>query len=773
MNKKLLLLSCIFVLGLSHAFAQSNQLTQNNIVWHSPSTNSGESMPVGGGDIGLNVWVEKGDLLFYIARSGNYDENNALLKLGRVRIKLSSNPFEGGSFKQTLNLYDGCIDIETKKAGITTTIKVWVDVFSPNIHVKVLSGVPVSAAIAYENWQYLDTQKSGLENNENGFKFGATKPIKGYRDSVRFDNNGILFYHQNKGDENIFDLTVKQQGLEAEKAQLFNPLKNLIFGGMLKGNDMCAAGTYSGKYLNTIYKGWKISSTGKHTTYNFDITLHTRQQPTVAAWLKGLNQAGQTIAQATKARQATLNWWHRFWDRSFVHINTAKADTADVAWQSGRNYQLFRYMLACNAFGSYPTKFNGGLFTYDPALVNTTMPYTPDFRNWGGSIFTAQNQRLVYFPMLKNGDGDLLQPEFDFYLRILKTAEIATRKYWGHGGARFPEQIENFGLSDLAEYGINHPATLDPGVDDNRWLEYHWETVLEFCYMMLQTESYAGKDVSKYVPFIESCVDFFDQHYQYLAQRATGKPLDGEGHLILFPGSAGETFKMANNSTPTVAGLRTVVAMLMNAKTAGLSAKQREKFSGILKRIPPISYQTIAGHTTIAPAKSWERVNNEESPQLYPIYPYGIFGIDRPGLDTALNTWKYDTTVVKFRSHIGWKQDNIIAARLGLTDEASRVTFLKLKNSGRRFPAFWGPGFDWTPDHNWGGSGMIGLQEMLLQSNGDKIYLLPAWPKNLDVHFKLHTDKQTTVECTFTNGKVTQLLVLPASRRKDVVMPGY
>ncbi|MDB5149262.1 MAG: hypothetical protein JWQ57_3282, partial [Mucilaginibacter sp.] len=48
-------------------------------------------MPCGGGDIGLNVWVEKGELLFYIARSGTFDENNAMLKPGRVRIKLSPN----------------------------------------------------------------------------------------------------------------------------------------------------------------------------------------------------------------------------------------------------------------------------------------------------------------------------------------------------------------------------------------------------------------------------------------------------------------------------------------------------------------------------------------------------------------------------------------------------------------------------------------------------------------------------------------------------------
>jgi hypothetical protein len=95
---------------------------------------------------------------------------------------------------------------------------------------------------------------------------------------------------------------------------------------------------------------------------------------------------------------------------------------------------------------------------------------------------------------------------------------------------------------------------------------------------------------------------------------------------------------------------------------------------------------------------------------------------------------------------------------------------LKLKDSGRRFPAFWGPGFDWVPDHNWGGSGMIGLQEMLLQSHQQKIYVLPAWPKEWDVHFKLHAPYQTTVEVVFKKGKLEQLRVVPESRRKDVIV---
>lgn len=761
---------CLLLLSFSKISAQPGDLQTNNMVWHTPSNNSAESMPCGGGDIGLNVWVEKGDLLFYIARSGTYDENNALLKLCRVRLHLSPNPFEVGNFKQELKLNQGCVEIEGGRAGQITRIKLWVDVFSPEIHAEIQSDIPVKLTAGYESWRFADKPISGLENNENGYKFGAVAPVTGYKDRIAFRDQNVVFYHQNRHAESIFDVTVRQQGLEKVKDQLDDPLKNLIFGGLIGGVHLKPAGKYNGMYLNTPFQGWKLGSSSAFRSYQINIRLLTGKYAEPSEWQSAINKPNKRQLNLEKIKAENIAWWKQFWQRSFVYINPNQPDTASAAWQSGRNYQLFRYMLACNVSGSYPTKFNGGLFTYDPALVNPQFPYTPDFRNWGGSVFTAQNQRLVYYPMLKNGDFDLLKPQLNFYLGLLHNAEIATRTYWPHGGARFPEQLENFGLSDYAEYGINRPESANIGVDYNPWLEYHWETVLEFCYMMLENSSYSGEEVKPYLNFIESCIDFFDQHYQYLAGLRGTKVLDGNGHLILFPGSAGETFKMAYNSTPTVAGLNIVLKELLNLPAGTLTQVQRNKFMAQLREVPPIAFQYINGYKTIAPAKSWERINNEESPQLYPVFPYSIYGLQKPDMDVAINTWNLDTNVVKFRSYLGWKQDNIIAARLGLAKEAAALTFAKLKNSGRRFPAFWGPGFDWTPDHNWGGSGMMGLQEMLLQTAGNKILLLPSWPGQLDVHFKLWAPRQTTVECTFINGKVAKLTVLPRSRLKDVVL---
>ena len=62
------------------------------------------------------------------------------------------------------------------------------------------------------------------------------------------------------------------------------------------------------------------------------------------------------------------------------------------------------------------------------------------------------------------------------------------------------------------------------------------------------------------------------------------------------------------------------------------------------------------------------------------------------------------------------------------------------------------------------------LQAMLLQTDGQKIFLLPAWPKRWDVDFKLHAPQQTVVEGMYRGGKVQSLRVTPESRRADVQM---
>ena len=756
-----------------------------NVIWNTPSRNSSESMPCGGGDIGMNIWVEEGDILFYLSRSGTFDENNCQLKQGRFRIRLFPSPFKDAKdFRQELKLKDGYVEVS---AG-GTQIQLWADVYHPVVHVEITNAQPLRTEVSYENWRYKERMIRKGEGQQCSYKWAPPKGAVTTADFVSLSSkrklpgmtkkeNLLLFYHRNPK-QTVFDIVVAQQGMENVKSQMMNPLKHLTFGGYLFGDNLEYTGTTDNIYAGTDYRAWNFRSSKVSRKEQFCIVLHTEQTATVEQWEQDLQINLQRIAPQGKIsskivsqdKKQTRLWWNAFWQRSFIEPigDTENKNDSNIK-EITRNYTLFRYMLGCNAYGSVPTKFNGGLFTFDPCHIDEKQAFTPDYRKWGGGTMTAQNQRLVYWPMLKSGDFDMMSSQFDFYNRMLKNAELRTQVYWQHNGACFCEQIENYGLPNPAEYGFKRPEWFDKGVEYNAWLEYEWDTILEFCQMILETKNYANADITPYLPLIESSLTFFDEHYRQLASRRGRKALDGNGQLVLFPGSACETYKMTNNASSTIAALRTVL-------------ENYGKKDEMLKTIPPIPLRYIEIKDslnptaspelkqTISPAVSWERINNVETPQLYPVFPWRIYGVGKENLELARNTYFYDPEAIKFRSHVGWKQDNIWAACLGLTEEAKRLALAKLSNGPHRFPAFWGPGYDWTPDHNWGGSGMIGLQEMLLQTNGEQILLFPAWSKEWDIHFKLHAPGETTVEATLKDGKVTDLKVLPESRKKNIII---
>ena len=67
---------------------------------------------------------------------------------------------------------------------------------------------------------------------------------------------------------------------------------------------------------------------------------------------------------------------------------------------------------------------------------------------------------------------------------------------------------------------------------------------------------------------------------------------------------------------------------------------------------------------------------------------------------------------------------------------------------------------------------MIEVQEMLLQTDDRKIYLLPAWPQEWDVDFKLHAPYKTVLQGKVRHGKLVELEVAPEKRTDDIVSVG-
>jgi len=727
-------------------------VTKYNVRWDSQSKNCAESMPCGGYDTGANVWVENNEVFFYIDRSGSFDENNQMLKLGRFRISFDRNPFEA-RFLQELVLSEGCVRI----VGGDMQLRIWFDTSRPVCRIDIQSEQDIGMKVQYENWRMKERALSRSERMAAASYVSYPGEVMTYPDSIVQDDNSVTFCHQNRNDRLLFDFLMDQQNLNGIKEQMTNPQKDLIFGGKLIGEALSYEGSTTGVYAGVEFTGFAFRSQASRE-HHFMIAFHTQQANSLEEWGGRLNELIHSAESDKAALANARQWWENFWERSFIDINPG-ADEQDIGFQLARNYALFRYMLGCNAYGNYPTKFNGGLFTTDPCF-SVGIDHegkTPDFRAWGGGSFTAQNQRLVYWPMLKSGDFDMMASEFNFYNRLLKNAELRTREYWGHEGCSFTEQLENIGVPIGWNWGfeetddVDHlrPKNFDRTEQRGPWTRYEYITQVEFAFMMIKYYRYTGKDISNYIPFIESCVTFFFEHYKQIHSQNALNPYDANGKLVIYPSTALETYKDALNPTDVIAGLRAVVSELSHLS----EYVDGERYKELYERIPEYKVNITDGAEWIAPAYSWTDVINLELPQLYPVFPYELEGIGRGRLERAIHTWR--TAPEGQKNHISWHQDGIFTARLGLVEEAKEINIQKLRNSDRRFPAFWGPGHDWVPDHNWGGSGMVGLQDMLVQQCDATVYLFPAWPKEWNVSFKLHLSGQTIIEASLMDGQAT------------------
>lgn len=747
------------------------QLTTYNPVWTQQSKSSAESMPLSGSKgNGMNVWVQNGDIYFYLANNECYDENTDLLKLGCFRLHLSPNPFEiEGTFKQELDLYTSRMIITgTSKNGIKGKVSLWFDIRQPVVYAQVESSQPVSLKASFATWR--DRVDSvGLGN----YNFGGNSCV--LPDKVEQGKNNIVWFHQNDNTRLIVDKLIKKQQFDKFSNSIHDVTRNLIFGGMLSGKNMIADGVEPVKWQSWTGKAWHLTSTHPATSFDLTIVPLIKQETDIQKWKSELATGyKQAVLQKKQAEAESRKWWSAFWHRSYIFINPG-ADPTDQGWQVGKNYQLFRYMWACNKDGKLPLKFNGGIFTTDPpapeyikhfsATYKISDKTTPDYRRWG-NLFMAQNQRLIGWPGLASGDFDLMLPSLKFYTERLPVAEARSKAYWGHEGAAFFEPL------DLSGLPVNRLATAN-GPMNPAHLKYHLSMQIEFAYMAIQLARYSGQDIKPYLPFIESVVRFYDQHYKMENKNRTGTEYNKNGKLVLYPLNSLELYSEATNPVEVVAGLKRVTEEILAFPTQSIPASTRSYFESVSRHLPDVEYETRDGKTVIKPAKLYDKVYNAtDFPEMYTVWPYGLYHVGKKeGLQEANNTWENlpenRKSALQFWS---WMCTPIYAAVMGRTDDAKRLIIEKLsdKNSNLKFTAFFGPGHDWIPDHNWGGSGMIGLQNMLLYNDNMQMYLFPAWPKEWNVTFKLHGLNQTTVECDYQNKKVVHLNITPNARKKDL-----
>jgi len=279
------------------------ELDQYDVVWNTPGADPSGSMPIGNGEVGLNVWVEDGgDLVFYISRTDAWSECNRLLKLGRVRVHLEPSPFaKGVPFRQELKLRDGRIEIQ---AG-DEMLEVFVDANAPVIRVTGTGTTPRTVTAAVEDWRTERRVLKGPELASSWTMQAAPDDIEVAESADIFTNrpDAVTWWHRNES--SVVPLTLQHQGLASLAGLVNDPLLHRTFGGSMTGAGFVSADDHT----------LKSAAAAK----DFSLAIATESAPTAdaGAWLAQLPAPADT---GTAAR-TTAAWWNAFWNRSWILVN--------------------------------------------------------------------------------------------------------------------------------------------------------------------------------------------------------------------------------------------------------------------------------------------------------------------------------------------------------------------------------------------------------------------------------------------------------------------
>jgi hypothetical protein len=760
--------AAVVALATTAATAESGSHGPDPLVWVTPSPDARGSMPLGNGDIALNAWVEpSGDLLFYVGKSDAWEDNARLAKVGLVRVRLTPALLSSRDvFRQELLPARGEMVVTVTRRGAgragtagATTVRVWVDANHPVAHVEVDSQAAVAASVSFELWRTAPTTLATIEatdvNVDRSTPNQQFAPTIVEPDTVLGDlPDGVGWLHHNAKSVGPVESMRQQDLLEAPWT---DPILHRTFGAILRAPDARRAG---GQRLDR----------SESTRHRFDIYVLTKHPSTPGEWLAAMRGAiARTEATPFETRRERhLAWWREFWRRSHIVVTPAKgaADPAAAA-DVTRGYALQRYVTACAGRGAYPIKFNGSLFT----IPWPGQPGDADYRRWGPAYWW-QNTRLPYAGLLTSGDLDLLAPFYRMYAGdMLSVARYRAKRYFGFDDAAyFTETAYVWGGMPLEAYGrTSTAAERADKLQTSRWHKWEWVGGLEFAFMLLDYYEHTGDERflrERLLPSALPLVRWFDRFYE------TG----AEGKLVMHPAQALETWWDVTNPMPEIAGLHAVIARLLALPTSLLPAADRAYLEGLKTRVPPLPTRAARGTRMLAAADRFENKKNIENPELYAVFPFRLVSFEKP--DAALGREALERRAD--RGPWGWRQDDLFMTYLGLVKDArdyvvqrarsAAPEWLRPKAFGMRFPAFWGPNYDWIPDQCHGGVLMKALQSMLLQSEGDAIFLLPAWPSDWNADFKLHAPKQTIVEGVVRGGTLVSLTVTPEARRKDIVV---
>ena len=755
----------------------------------------------GNGHAAGNVVIERNVVKVLISSSSSYGEDGEMLKVALLEVTLTaSTAFPYQNFNQTFNPITGTVTIATG-TGITVTA-----------YAEARSSTASTAA------PYSDTIVVAVDGDASAsakllpIRVNATssRPIfdchtyTRVADTVAAAADDLtLVYHRNVDAQGAGykHNTLSVENIPETIAGFGNPLYHRATGAAVAARGAQAAE----KLLFVVSVRTDVDTPSASA---FESALVAQAQADAERVTSDFAKDGSLPSAAHSA------WWMERWTSSYISISGPDA-TSDAAVVSNM-YALQRFIELAQAGGNvpYPIKFNGMLYTANRAPNG-------DVKQWG-ALNWWQNARLPYYNMLTSGDSDALLTLLSQYNLTVPVAKARTKAYFGfEDGLWWPEYTHAlFGTTHPASYRsqcVGHVASEPDWHSDDRWNGYNRQGSLDLSLFILDHFAFTQRDAGlMHIPI--GVVKF----YANLWGNTTST--SATGRMVFFPTQAVETWQCPGwpvdpdncptNDMPTVAGLRSVLLKLIALPTDGELFMYRYILRESCSQFDwlPLTSLTIPGSVagvTTAAVATWKALlaivpalpvingtyapcsncyengtahrganhtSNVENPELYAVHPYRLATAARGDAD-ALAKARAAFKAMRFKGDSGWNQVAMDAALMGNAADARKYVVARAKTkpaAGYRFPVFAPHEQDYEPSGDHFAVFSNALQYMLIQrvdgegtEDGDDVLLLPAWPCEWDVEFKVHAPRNAVVTGSLKNGTLAYSVV-PGDRQAHV-----
>ncbi len=704
-------------------------ISQHDLVYSAmPLDGEMEGMPVANGSTGAQVWQDDG-----IRMQIHSVDNAPNSAFGAAKVVLSTTPAldDLQGFEQRLNLYDGYVDVKQN------------DGFSAEIF-----GVPNSEILGIhvsdsrENVQSVSFDIEMWIASDSAIKASGTADKDAWKTVNYFENNDVVGFTKGVSEKEPFGyaFAVTVDGADFEVTKIDELTARISITMPKNGEYTIWMNSSSRCYLemDNIAGAYEVASYTSTAQDIFDkATSEINEVKTL-----GYEDA---IAESK-------NFWHDFWQRSFVHYDNGNSEESDYIENF---YYLSLYQIGGGAYAKYQQMhFMNGVYS---ASKDEDIDWNDGYWHF--------NQRPVYHPLLATNHVDGYLSYLNFYNQIMDS--MTTFTVWS-----FNENVnkEHGFITDGVIDALFTPETV-------RWDGYSGSLALNGATGSEHyNNAYVGLIFSSGMEIAENMYnayrysmdeDMLAEYYEYIRRTVQfivqWAEKDENGVYQIDYSNALENWWKINNAVQSNAAIRSLIPKFLDAASIldreGVDADLIAQAKDVLANLEALPTVTENGETRFAPydltddySATWPDgvvKKNKQQPELELVYPHDLIGVDSDPelLNMALNNYNNrskNTTAV-----YSWNVDGIQQARLGLGNDADEHLGIMINMKQKRSSGY-------TDDGN-GEMESMGLHistmtEMLLQSYDGVIRVFPAVPDNFEGAFTLLAKGGFLVSSEYSDG---------------------